>query len=114
MRPTDHRLILESLGFRSARKLGAGINSTVYRLDEDRIIKIGSFNESEITRLKDLLDALGGSDLPFRIPRIFESGEVAGQSYTIERLIPGAALRHVFPTLSAAKQEGCIHGVARG
>lgn len=111
MQPTDHSLILDSLGFRSATKLGEGINSTVYQIDKDRIIKIGSFSGSEIKRLKDFLDTLACSELPFQIPRIFESGEIEGQSYSIERLISGAALRHVYPTLSEVNQERCVREI---
>lgn len=111
MPPSDHSLILDRLGFRSATKLGVGVQSTVYQVDENRIIKIGPFSESEVMRLKDFLDTLACYDLPFQIPRIFESGEMGGQLYTIERLVPGTVLRHVYPTLSGAKQERCIREI---
>jgi len=111
MQPTDHSTILDNLGFRTATKLGVGINSTVYQVDENRIVKIGLFSGPEIKPLKDFLDTLACSDLPFQTPRIFESGEMKGQFYTIERLVPGAALRDVYPTLSEAKKERCIREI---
>jgi serine/threonine protein kinase len=111
MRPKDPSSILDSLGFRSVIKLGAGINAAVYQIDEDRIIKIGRLSKSEIKRLQDFLDTLAHCDLPFQIPRILGSGEIDGQSYTIERLVHGTALRHVYPTLSEVRQEGCIREI---
>ncbi len=108
MPPLDINLILNKLGVQSARKLGEGINSTVYQVGEDRILKLSAYARSEIKLLQDFLDTLTRSGLPFHVPMIFESGEIDGHWYTIERLILGTPLREVYPSLTGANQERCI------
>lgn len=108
MPPLDISLILNKLGVQSARKLGEGINSTVYQVGEDRILKLSAYARSEIKLLQDFLDTLTRSGLPFHVPMIFESGEIDGHWYTIERLILGTSLRKVYPSLTGADQERCI------
>lgn len=108
MLPVDISFILEKLGLPPARRLGEGVNSAVYQIDQNRILKISAHARPEIKLLQDFLDTLPRSGFSFEVPKIFESGEINGHSYTIEQLIPGAPLREVYPRLSEANQERCI------
>ncbi len=80
----------------------------MYQVDQEKIVKIGTRKLIELKSLQDFLSKLTTRHLPFETPCILDSGEIDGQSYTIEKLVSGSSLREVFPCLSAGQQERCI------
>jgi aminoglycoside phosphotransferase (APT) family kinase protein len=108
MYPHDFSAVLATLGFRSAQRLGMGVNSVVYQIDESRIVKISHRSGAQLPHLRDFLDQLTRGNFWFQTPQIFESGEIHGYSYTIERLLSGSPLREVFTNLTISQKHRCI------
>ncbi len=109
--PSHHIEILRRLGIDSPTVIGAGMHSTVYQLDEERIVKISSGTTVQIESLALLLADLEAANLPFGTPRILEHGKIDSSLFMIERVVPGNTLRSVFPGLEMQQKESSIRGV---
>lgn len=89
--------ILDHFGIGPERRLGAGGESGVYALDEDRVLRIyHSGHEATaqvIAQLRGLL-SLWEPVAPFALPTVLETGERAGRLYTVNRRLRGMSLDH--------------------
>ena len=111
MQQSNIKSILAKLGYQTAQQIGAGLNSIVYQVDSNRVVKISSLSRIESQPLRSFLEMLANRSLPIRTPEIIESGEIDGYFYVMEKLMSGKPLREVFPTLTAKQQEKCIHNL---
>ena len=86
--------ILNSHGIGPKAFLGAGGESRVFAIDEHRILRIfhgqGPIRDDSIDRL---LASWRGTDLGFTLPVVLEAGYTDGQSWTVDRRVPGRSLR---------------------
>ena len=86
--------ILNSHGIGPKAFLGAGGESRVFAIDEHRILRIfhgqGPIRDDSVDRL---LASWRGTDLGFTLPVVLEAGYTDGQSWTVDRRVPGRSLR---------------------
>ncbi|MGX1567652.1 phosphotransferase family protein, partial [Streptomyces sp. NPDC055509] len=81
-------------GYPRVRRIGAGVEGVVYRLDEGRVAKVWSGRPPagfELTR--QVYADIARHALPFATPEIFDVEEHAGVLVTYERELPGVAMR---------------------
>ncbi len=109
--PSHHIEILRRLGIDSPTVIGTGVHSTVYRLDEERIVKISSGTTVQIESLAGLLADLEAAKLPFQTPRILDHGKIESSLFIIEAVVSGSSLRSVFPGLDRQQKESSIRGI---
>ncbi|WP_062205582.1 phosphotransferase family protein [Streptomyces sp. NBRC 109706] len=80
-------------GHPGAAPLAAGMEGSVYALDERLVAKVWAVRSGEeLARLRRFLDALAAADLTFRTPRIAEVLCVDGQFVSVEERLPGKPL----------------------
>ncbi len=88
-------IVSKHLGLNSLPKIiGQGQESVVYKLDEERILRIyfHSDFEREQTR-KQFYDTLKNFELSFQIPELYDLDKIGKVLFSIERLLPGFTIR---------------------
>jgi|GEM_PF-6857002 len=77
--------------------LGEGVESRVYALDSDRVLRIPKGHKpEEMQERLWLLEVVNRGRYTFRIPNVLERGEVQGRLYAIEQRLYGKSMRSQF------------------
>jgi len=89
------------------------MQSSVYQVDAERVVKIRKAASFDSKALVELLENLQSAQLPFDTPQILQHGRVGTVEYSVEKLMAGKPLREIFPTLSPEKKIESIRGVIK-
>ncbi|WP_203567522.1 phosphotransferase family protein [Aestuariimicrobium ganziense] len=82
--------ILARFGIGPDALLGAGGESRVFALDDQRVVRI--FGGRPNLDVVGHLESLAGVDIGVALPEVLEHGELAGQHYTVDRRMRGVSL----------------------
>jgi aminoglycoside phosphotransferase (APT) family kinase protein len=104
--------LLARFGLSERDLLGRGGQSSVYALDESRVLRLYNTQTGRHfpQALRDFYAALDVPALPFSIPRIHEIGEHDGTLYAIEPRLTGTPLLTAFPSFDAAARSRAVAG----
>ena len=94
-----HQQLLTHLGIVQPKKLGQGMQGTVYEFSPDQVIKIWSETETKPTMIKELYDfyqQLNWNNEDVNVPRVEKYGEHHGIYYTIEKRLEGQAAHLIY------------------
>ena len=95
--------VLRQLGHPGAPLLGSGVESLVFALGPDTVVKIYRAQDTAWQeRCEDLVGRLAAAGPAFALPVTLDSGTVDGARYAIQRRIPGRALAEALPALRGA------------
>jgi putative membrane protein len=90
---TDEAALLAELGTSRDRLLGAGGESEVFALDEERVVRLYRSRheapEPTISQLRALYGMWARTDIGIEVPLILDSGVRDGRTYTIDRRFSG-------------------------
>ncbi|KXK26241.1 MAG: Phosphotransferase enzyme family protein [candidate division WS6 bacterium OLB20] len=83
--------LLEHFGIEDADLIGAGKESSAYRLKDNRVLKVygNDASEERVDAEAAFYSVLAAADLPFEVPQVLESGRLEDTLYTIEKFLPG-------------------------
>ena len=85
--------VLAAFGVSRDRLLGSGGESEVFALDEGRVLRLyrGGHQAAAttMTHVRGLYDFWSTTDIGIELPRILDSGELAGRSYSVDRRFSG-------------------------
>lgn len=85
--------ILARFGLDQAKLLGAGGESRVFALNDNRVLRIfHATHEPLDSGVADLLASWDGLDLGFGVPAVLDVGREGAQSWSIDRRVPGRSL----------------------
>ncbi|HLT61471.1 MAG TPA: PH domain-containing protein, partial [Microlunatus sp.] len=92
--PRGELAVLDRFRISPDALLGAGSESRVFALDDERVLRIQAPGAGpEVTAQRQALSTLWADvDLGFAVPLLLDAGEFAGRRYTVERRIPGEPL----------------------
>ncbi|MFC9504410.1 phosphotransferase family protein [Streptomyces sp. NPDC057002] len=81
-------------GYTRVRRIGAGVEGVVYRLDEGRVAKVWSGRPpAGFELIRQVYEDIARHALPFATPEIFDAEEHEGVLVTYERELPGVSMR---------------------
>ena len=101
--------ILDKFDLTEKDFLGSGGESWVYRLDNERILRIDKGDAQRhwyVEASKEFYDAL--PDLDFALPTVYSVGEHDGSIYSVENKIEGNPLSERLPGLKIAKKQEAL------
>jgi Phosphotransferase enzyme family len=87
--------------------IGSGGESNVYRLPDDKMLRVykgGKDRKSLLQSLKVFYEGVQGK-FPFEMPLILELGEEGGILYSVNKMILGKAMHTVLPALDSEKKK---------
>lgn len=103
--------MLAALGIEADALLGHGGEASVFALDADRVARINNRGAEHLeARAAFGAELRRSADrVPFAIPEVLETREIAGHVVTIERRLPGRDLMAVLDEASADDRVALIH-----
>ncbi len=85
--------VLAAYGVGRDQLIGSGGESEVYALDEERVLRLyrgrPEAAAGPAAQLRGLYDSWSATDIGIEVPRILDSGERAGQVFTVDRRFSG-------------------------
>jgi hypothetical protein len=106
MIPRTHLKVLETFRVTSPIVLGKGREGTVYKLSEEKVLKIFENGDGDFLQaLAMVYKTMSAHKLPYQTPLIYSVEEWYGKVVTIEKLLYGQELDRVFPTLTSHKKQ---------
>jgi len=88
--------ILARFGIGRDQLLGAGGESEVFALDEQRVLRLYrrgyTASDQTVEQLRHLFDGWEGIDVGLELPKIIDVGQLAGRFFTIDRRFSGQCL----------------------
>lgn len=88
--------VLDRFGLDAQDQLGSGGESEVYALGADRVLRVyrGTHEAARamITQLRPLYASWSGARIGLQVPLIWDSGEIGGHWFTVDRRMPGQDL----------------------
>ncbi|MDQ2996443.1 MAG: aminoglycoside phosphotransferase family protein [Chloroflexota bacterium] len=102
--------ILQQFGTTSAALLGKGGESSVYALDQTRVVRIYGRGASlaYLQARTDFYTQLATRQPPFAIPLVLDYGVIDGHLYTIERRMRGHDFAHILPQLMGRDRDRAL------
>src|SRR5688572_5747067 len=95
--------ILRQLGQADAPLLGSGVESLVFALGPDTVVKVyRAADTAWQERCEALVGRLAAAGPPFALPLTLDVGTIDGTRYTIQRRISGRVLAEALPALRGA------------
>src|SRR4029078_12659291 len=97
-----HTQILQQFGIISAALLGKGSESSVYALDQTRVVRIYGRGASlaYIQARSNFYTQLAAQRPAFAIPLVFDHGVIDEHPYTIEQRMHGYDFARILPQLT--------------
>ena len=103
--------VLDSFGLTADAMLAEGGQSSVYLLDDERVLKIHREVEPEhMSALGAFYARLARDRVPFQLPRLLEWGVEAGRTFSIEARIDGVSLYTALRTLTDERRRRALTG----
>src|SRR5690349_19173087 len=101
-RQNVHTHFLQHFGLAPAALLGKGSESSVYALDQTRVIRVYGRDAAlgYIQARASFYTQLAAHRPRFAIPQVLDQGVIDGQPYTIEQRMRGHDLAHMLPQLT--------------
>jgi len=91
--PGTEEQVLARFGLDASALLGSGGESRVYALDEGRVLRVYHATHEGpaqiMPQLRALYDWWAGVDTGLELPRILQTGEIAGRHYSVDRRLSG-------------------------
>lgn len=85
--------VLAAFGIDGGQLLGSGSESRVFALDEERVLRLYRLSHEAprqtAMQLKALYETWVGAEIGIEVPRILDSGVIAGRFYTVDRRMSG-------------------------
>ena len=101
--------VLRALGSPDAPLLGSGVESLVFALGSDDVVKVYRAQDTPWQeRCEAFVARLAAAEPPFALPVTLHTGAVEGARYAIQRRIPGRLLAGVLPALRGAERERAL------
>src|SRR3954466_6639128 len=102
-----HTHVLQQFGITPAALLGKGGESSVYALDQTRIVRIYGRGASlaYIQARSHFYTQLARRHLPFAVPLVLDHGVIDEYPYTIEQRMHGHDFVHILPQLTGRNRE---------
>ncbi|MCW2805142.1 MAG: hypothetical protein JWN06_3359 [Propionibacteriaceae bacterium] len=111
------REALARFGIDESAFLGSGSESRVFALDENLVLRLyRSRHEgpAEVAaQLRGLYDFWNGADPGFEVPRIVDTGEVAGRMYTMDRRLSGRNFSGWLPEAAEDERRSALRSYLR-
>ena len=116
----DHgdQAVLAAFGIDRARLIGAGGESEVFALDDQRVLRLyRSTHEAPVVTSEQLRGLYGlwatspaTEAIPLELPRILEAGEIGGRRFTIDRRMSGRILSSWLPRAGVEERRDVLRG----
>lgn len=90
------------------RRIGHGGEATVYELTGGRVLRVDHGTPHDGGRLPHFYRTIGRGSPTFSLPEIFERGEDAGVSYSVDRLIAGRPLHELLTQLAGDQRRQAL------
>jgi putative membrane protein len=101
--------VLDRFGVTADALLGEGGQSSVYALDDRRVLKIHRATEPEhIATLGAFYAGLARDRVPFQLPRLLDWGVHAGRTFSIEERIDGVPLYTALRSLTGEERRRAL------
>ena len=101
--------VLRQLGQPDAPLLGSGVESQVFALGPDIVVKVYRADDTEWQeRCEALVTALAAAGPSFALPITLETGSVDGTRYAIQRRVPGRVFAEVLPNLRGTDRQRAL------